>query len=82
MNQGSAPPSFVRDVLLHPDTRYSGDDEEAIYLATSVMAAGGDNTRMTINTFIMAIITHPEAQAQAREEVDRICTDNKSLRLP
>ncbi|CAN8106529.1 unnamed protein product [Discula destructiva] len=80
--KGSAPPSFVRDVLLHPDTRYSGDDEEAMYLATSVMAAGGDNTRMTINTFIMAMVTNPEAQARARNEVDRVCTDGAQLRLP
>lgn len=82
VSEGSAPPSFVRDVLLHPDTRYAGDDEEAMYLATSVMAAGGDNTRMTINTFIMAMITNPEAQARAREEIDRVCTDGETLRLP
>ncbi|GFF37994.1 O-methylsterigmatocystin oxidoreductase [Aspergillus udagawae] len=82
VSNGSAPPSFVRDVLLHPDMRYSGDDEEAMYLATSVMAAGGDNTRMTINVFIMAMATRPEAQARAREEIDRVCTDGESLRLP
>ncbi|TQN63862.1 Cytochrome P450 monooxygenase atE, partial [Colletotrichum shisoi] len=79
---GSAPPSFVRDVLLHPDMRFSGDDEEAMYLATSVMAAGGDNTRMTINVFIMAMATRPEAQARARQEVDRVCAQGNSLRLP
>lgn len=82
VGKGSAPPSFVRDVLLHPDTRYSGDDEEAMYLATSVMAAGGDNTRMTINTFMMAMITHPEAQVRAREEIDLVCTSGRLLRLP
>ncbi|KAE8373971.1 cytochrome P450 [Aspergillus bertholletiae] len=82
VSSGSAPPSFVRDVLLHPDMRFSGDDEEAMYLATSVMAAGGDNTRMTLNVFIMAMVTRPEAQARAREEVDRVCTDGESLRLP
>lgn len=82
VTNGSAPPSFVRDVLLHPDVRFSGDDEEAMYLATSVMAAGGDNTRMTINVFIMAMVTNPECQARAREEVDRVCTDGTSLRLP
>ena len=80
--QGVAPPSFVRDVLLHPDMRYGGDDEEAMYLATSVMAAGGDNTRMTINTFLMAMVTRPEAQARARAEIDGVCTDGESLRLP
>lgn len=82
VSRGVSPPSFVRDVLLHPDVRYAGDDEEAMYLATSVMAAGGDNTRMTINTFIMAMTTRPEAQKRAREEVDQVCTDGDSLRLP
>ena len=82
VTQGSAPPSFVRDVLLHPDVRYTGDDEEAMYLATSVMAAGGDNTRMTINVFIMAMITNPEVQARAREEADRVCTNGDKIRLP
>ncbi|KAI0967468.1 cytochrome P450 2C31 [Xylaria arbuscula] len=80
--KGSAPPSFVRDVLLHPDMRYLGNDDDAMYLASSVMAAGGDNLRMAINTFIMAMITRPDVQAKAREEVDRVCTDGKTLRLP
>ncbi|KAF3345839.1 hypothetical protein VD0004_g8335 [Verticillium dahliae] len=79
---GAAPPSFVRDVLLHPEVRFAGDDEEAMYLATSVMAAGGDNTRMTINVFVMAMVTRPEAQARAREEIERVCNDGASLRLP
>ena len=82
VDDGSAPPSFVRDVLLHPDMKFSGDDEEAMYLATSVMAAGGDNTRMTMNVFIMAMSTRPEAQSRAREEIDRVCTNGESIRLP
>jgi cytochrome P450 len=82
VKNGSAPASFVRDVLLHPDVRFAGDDEEAMYLATSVMAAGGDNTRMTLNTFIMAMISRPEAHKRAQEEVDRVCTEGDSLRLP
>ena len=82
VNNGSAPPSFVRDVLLHPETRFKGDDEEAMYLATSVMAAGGDNTRMAINTFVMAMISRPEVQKLAQAEVDAVCTDGDSLRLP
>ncbi|KAK1992158.1 cytochrome P450 2C31 [Colletotrichum falcatum] len=82
VGNGSAPPSFVRDVLLHPDVKFAGDNEEAMYLATSIMAAGGDNTRMTINVFMMAMVTRPEVQLRAREEVDRVCTDGASLRLP
>lgn len=82
VTNGYAPPSFVRDVLLHPDIKYTGDDEEAMYLATSVMAAGGDNTRMSINTFVMAMVTRLEAQKRARDEVDSVCMDGESLRLP
>ncbi|KAI1810059.1 cytochrome P450 [Poronia punctata] len=82
VKDGSAPPSFVRDVLLHPEIRFKGNDEEAMYIAGSVMAAGGDNTRMTMNTFIMAMATRPEVQKRAREEVDRVCRDGDNLRLP
>lgn len=82
VSDGSAPASFVRDILLHPDIKFTGDDEEAMYLATSVMAAGGDNTRMTINTFIMAMISKPGARKRAQAEVDRVCTHGESLRLP
>ncbi|KAI0868779.1 cytochrome P450 2C31 [Hypoxylon argillaceum] len=81
-NTSSAPSSFVRDVLLHPDMRFAGDDEEAMYLAMSVIAAGGDNTRMTMNTFVMAMATRPGVQKQARTEADRVCTHGTSLRLP
>ncbi|TAQ90978.1 hypothetical protein B7494_g699 [Chlorociboria aeruginascens] len=80
VEHGTAGPSFVRDVLLHPDVRYKGDDEEAMYLATSIMAAGGDNPRMTLNTFVMASICFPEVIKRARAEVDSIC--GNPLRLP
>ena len=53
-----------------------------MYLATSVMAAGSDNTRMTLNTFIMAMISYPETLQQAQTEVDRICGTGSTVRLP
>ncbi|TAQ91247.1 hypothetical protein B7494_g430 [Chlorociboria aeruginascens] len=76
---GTAPPSFIRDVLLHPDHKYKGDNTEALYLATSVMAAGGDNTRMVINTFIMALIANPEVIPRARIDLDKLCGDAERL---
>lgn len=75
-----APPSFIQDVLLR-NKRFSEDEEEAIYLATSIVAAGSDNVRMTINTFIMAAISHPEVMQKARKEIDNICGENAE-RLP
>ncbi|MCJ1251389.1 hypothetical protein MMC30_008622 [Trapelia coarctata] len=79
--EGTAPPSFVRDVLLHEGSKYQGTDEEAMYVATSVIAAGGDNPRMALNVFVMSAICHPVALAKAREEVDKVCGGNGE-RLP
>jgi cytochrome P450 len=82
IDAGVAPPSFTRDTLLHPDTKYQGTHEEAMYLATSVMAAGGDNTRMAMNTFVMAMISYPDAQRRLQAELDASCGTGEYLRLP
>ena len=83
VKNGTAKSGFVRDTLLHQDMRYKGTEEEAMYLATSVIAAGSDNTRMTLNTFIMAMISHPDSLIRARHEIDSICASSKDqLRLP
>jgi cytochrome P450 len=82
VDTGVASPSFTRDTLLHPDTMYKGDHEEAMYLATSVMAAGGDNERMTMNTFVMAMISYPTAQRKLQAELDECCGTSENLRLP
>ena len=72
---GTAPPSFVRDALLHPDTRYTGDDENATYLALSVISVGSDNTRLALNTFVMAALRHPAVFARVCAEIDVVCGD-------
>ena len=79
--EGTAPPSFVRDVLLAKETGYTGNDEEAMYLAMSTISAGSDNTRMPLNTLVMAALCHPDAMTKAREEADIVC-GGKAGRLP
>ena len=71
--EGTAPASFVRDALLHGDTKYTGDDTEAMWLAMGVIAAGSDNIRMTLNTFVMAMLCHPQILQKAQREIDRVC---------
>ena len=73
ISNGTAPASFARDTLLHPDTKYTGDDEDAMYLALSVISAGSDNARMTLNTFVMAALCYPAVFQKAREEADKVC---------
>lgn len=82
IDAGTASPSFTRDTLLHPDTKYKGTREEAMYLATSVMAAGGDNTRMTMNVFIAAMISYPNALRRLQAELDACCGTGENMRLP
>ena len=77
---GTAPPSFVRDVLFDKDTGYNGTDEEAMYIAVSTIAAGSDNPRLTMNCFTMAALCHPEVLQKARDEIDEHC--GSAQRLP
>lgn len=53
--KATAPPSFIRDVLLKEDTKSGGTVEEAMYLATSIMSAGRDNPGMTLNCFVTSL---------------------------
>lgn len=73
VTNGTAPSSFVRDTLLHKDTRYSGNDEQAMYVAMSIIGAGSDNPRLAMNTFVMAALCYPSAFQKARNEIDCIC---------
>lgn len=81
VDEGTAPPSFVRDALLHKDLKYTGDDEQAMYVAMSAISAGSDNTRMILNTFVMAALCYPDALRKARDETDVVCGGN-AQRLP
>lgn len=78
--EGKASPSFIADVLMQ-DSKFSDNDEEAMYLATSIVAAGSDNVRMTMNVFTMATLCYPEVMQRARNELDNICGRNAE-RLP
>ena len=72
VEKGTAGPSFTRDVLLSKETKYKGDDDDAMYLAMSTISAGSDNTRLPLNIFVMAALCYPEAMRKAREEIDAV----------
>ncbi|BCS21142.1 cytochrome P450 [Aspergillus puulaauensis] len=82
VEQGTAPPSWVRDVLLHPDTKFTGDDQEAMYVALQLLEAGSDTTREALNIFAMAALCYPDKFQKARAEVDHICNSGGNARLP
>lgn len=79
---GTAPASFVRDYLMHPDTRFKGDDDDLMYVAMQLIEAGSDTTREALNIMVMAALEFPEVFAKARAEVDRVCGVGGAARLP
>lgn len=82
IRNGTAPPSWARDVLLNPDSKYTGSDEEAMYCAMQLIEAGSDTTREALNIFVMAMIHYPQTLRRLREEIQSVCETNDSLRLP
>ena len=70
--KGTAPPSFARDVLLHEETKFTGSDEDAMYLSLSIISAGSDNTRAAMNVFVMSALCYPNAVKRVREEADAL----------
>ena len=78
---GIASPSLIRDVVLRSSTKFETNDEEAMYLATSIVAAGSDNVRMSVNIFVLAAICFAETKHQASDQIDRIC-EAQAERLP
>ncbi|CAG9943052.1 unnamed protein product [Clonostachys rosea f. rosea IK726] len=82
VDEGTAPPSFVRDVLLNEDTRYKGDDQDCMYLAMQLIEAGSDTTREALNIMVMAMLEYPEPFLKARAEIDHVCGYGKDARLP
>lgn len=74
--------SWAKDVVLNPDTHFKGNEDEALYLTNTVISAGGDNPRIALNTCLMACIQNPEQYQKCRDEVDKVCNQDGSMRLP
>ncbi|PIL23757.1 cytochrome P450 [Ganoderma sinense ZZ0214-1] len=75
MADGHAPPSFLLTYLEEfskPD--YTGEHslDDLKHATGAIYAGGAETTYSTINTFILAMVLHPEVLAKAHEEIDRV----------
>ncbi|KAG1842640.1 cytochrome P450 [Suillus subalutaceus] len=75
MSTGDAAPCFVTDTLNR--TRLSVEDDIVITTAIKETAAvafgaGFETTTSTLLVFLLAMVLHPEAQAKAHAEIDRV----------
>ncbi|KAK8080564.1 hypothetical protein PG997_008382 [Apiospora hydei] len=66
------PPCFGIDVF---NAQKSGEfsNDEAAYVASTILEAGYDTTANTVMGFMQAMMLYPEAQQTAQEELDRVC---------
>lgn len=54
------------------------DDLHLAYIGGVMMEAGSDTTSSTLLSFILAMMKHPHILAKAQEEVDRVCSSERS----
>lgn len=62
---------FTKYILQQQET-YQLSDNEATFLAGAMFGTGSDTTADGISTFLMTMVTHPEVQKKAQEELDRV----------
>ncbi|GAA6007591.1 cytochrome P450 [Rhodotorula paludigena] len=77
MHKGTAAPSFTRDLLEKRDQLGISDQEFAL-LTGGIFGAGVDTTSGTLIAFVLAMVTHPDVQRKAQEELDRVVGPNRS----
>lgn len=82
IEEGTAPPSFARDVVLNPESKFQGSDDHAMNVVMQLIEAGSDTSRMALNIFVMAAICHPEVVRKGRDEIERFCDIDGALRYP
>ncbi|KAH8110769.1 cytochrome P450 [Phellopilus nigrolimitatus] len=74
INEGSAIPSMASK-MLESNTDANGHVANETLLAKTasvIYAAGADTTVSALNTFILAMVLHPEAMRRGQEELDRV----------
>ncbi|KJA17691.1 hypothetical protein HYPSUDRAFT_146170 [Hypholoma sublateritium FD-334 SS-4] len=74
MRNGTSTPCFVSTLLEEYEMKGGRQDStEAIKdCAGMVFAAAAESTVSTLASFILAVLTHPEVQSKAQEEIDRV----------
>jgi cytochrome P450 len=82
IDNGTAPPSFVRDSRLLKDSKFAGNEQAAMYISMFLIAGGSDTSRQVLSVIVMAALEYPEVFIRARAEVDRVCGPEGNARLP
>ncbi|KAH7155956.1 cytochrome P450 [Dactylonectria macrodidyma] len=78
MDRGDAPDCFGVDFLKATE-KSSMDFDQKLFAMGTLMEAGSDTSRMTMNQTIAAAVLFPDWVERAREQLDAACGDAKRL---
>lgn len=74
MAEKRARPSWTRTYFEQKEF-FGFDEHEAAYAVGMMALAGVQTVGSPLNTFILAMVLHPEWQAKMRNEIDEVCGD-------
>ncbi|KAL3483606.1 cytochrome P450 [Aspergillus germanicus] len=77
-SRGLYPNSFLAKILKDDKLLGFPNEEEPAYLAMNLIHAAADTSWFTLWSFMEAMLTHPDVQRKAQEEIDKVVGD----RLP
>ncbi|CAL1696588.1 unnamed protein product [Somion occarium] len=58
--------------LIHDERQLGLSEDESVWLAATIYATGGETTSTVMAWFMLAMVTHPEIQKKAQEELDAV----------
>src|SRR5271170_667804 len=72
MRRGVGYPCFARDLEESDPAGHDMDEVEAAFLAGGLVMPGSESTSALLNWLVRAVVTWPDIQVAAREELDRV----------
>jgi len=74
----SFPRSYTRDLLESREKYFDLDDVELNQQPGSLFGAGVDTTSSTLQSFILALVSHPECQKLLHDEMDSVIGQDRA----
>jgi hypothetical protein len=79
-SRGLYPNSFLAKILKDDKLLGFPNEEEPAYLEMNLIHATADTSWFTLWSFMEAMLTHPDVQRKAQEEIDKVIGDRLPVR--
>jgi cytochrome P450 len=73
---GTIKPCFCEELVTAQKAEGFSDDQAA-YIAGTLLEAGSDTTSSTLYAFVQAMLLYPDVQKKAQEDIDRVVGTNR-----